>query len=423
MARSANKLSTLKIKSTKEPGLYADGGNLYLQVSQEGTKSWLFRFMIAGRARKMGLGSADYVPLAEARKKAAAAYGLLIDGVDPIDERDQRRALIADQVAHQKAERSRQKTFKQCAEAFIANKKAGWKNPKSEAQWTSSLKTYAYPFIGDLRAADIDLSHVKDVLEPIWRTKTETANRVRGRIEMILNWAAVHNYRSGENPARWRGHLDMILSARSEVAPVKHHEALPYSDIPKFMADLRKRDSISARALEYTILTAVRTSDTIGGVRTEVDEKDKVWTIPAARLKGKKGKRKTNHTVPLSKAAFTILEMVPHDDKHLFAGGKEGQSLSNMAMAELLKSMGYGSITVHGFRSTFRDWAAEKTAYPNEMCELALAHVVSDKVEAAYRRGDMREKRRRLMEDWAKFCASPAAAKAGNVVSIRAANK
>jgi integrase len=268
----------------------------------------------------------------------------------------------------------------------------------------------------------VEDAHIMKVLQPIWNNKTETANRVRGRIEKVLDRARALKLRGGENPARWKGHLDQLLPAKSQVSPVEHHPALPYSDLPAFMAKLRKRNGVSARALEFTILTIARTGDTVGAKWSEIDQKEKLWTVPAARVKGKKGARKRDHVVPLTAQALALLEDLPSDGAYVFPGGKKGDGLSNMAMAEALKEMGIAGdvATVHGFRSTFKDWASEQTSYPNKLSEMAMAHTVSDKVEQAYRRGDMREKRRRLMQDWANFCASPVSDRA-NVVSIRTA--
>jgi integrase len=415
MGRASNKLSTLEVKKDLPPGLYGDGDGLYLQVSNLKTKAWVFRFMMAGTARKMGLGSVDRVTLADARKKAKAAYSLVQDGVDPIDAREAKRSAEA-------LEKAKVVTFKACAEKYIAAHEAGWKSEKHGAQWAATLERYANPVIGHLSVASIDVGLVLKVIEPIWSIKTETANRIRGRIESILDWARARGLRTGENPARWRGHLDQLLPARSSVAPVKNHKALPYTDLPRFMAALRQRDSVSARALEYTILTVARTGDTIGGIWAEIDPAERLWTVPAARVKGKKGARKRDHVVPLSDRAFDLLEAMPREGEFIFPGAKEKAPLSNMAMLEFLQGMGFGEkLTVHGFRSAFKDWCSDRTAYPNELSEMALAHTVSDKVEAAYRRGDMREKRRRLMADWAEFCASSARGVSANVVALRAA--
>ena len=400
MSRPTNKLSAkLTEKNDLKPGLYGDGGGLYLQVSDYKTKAWVFRYMMAGRARKMGLGDFELVSLKDARKKRDAAYGLVVDGIDPIEARKARKA-------EQAVENAKTLTFKECAEKYIAAHKAGWKSPKHAGQWEATLETYAYPAIGKLPVAAIDVALVLKVIEPIWSTKTETASRVRGRIESILSWAKARGYRQGENPATWRGHLDQLLPARSQVAPVEHHAALSYADLPAFMVKLRAKEGVSARALEFTILTIARTGDTIGATWKEVDKAEKLWTVPAARVKGKKGARKRDHVVPLSNQALSILKKAATDETYLFPSGKAG--LSNAAMSELLKGMGYAPdvATVHGFRSTFKDWCSEQTSYPNELSEMAMAHTVSDKVEAAYRRGDMREKRRKLMADWAAFCAS-----------------
>jgi integrase len=400
MARPTNKLSVkFTEKADLNPGLYGDGGGLYLQVSDFKTKAWVFRYMMAGRARKMGLGDFELVSLKDARKKRDAAYGLVVDGVDPIEERKTRKA-------EQAAESAKTLTFKECAESYIAAHKAGWKSAKHAGQWEATLETYAYPVIGNLPVQLIETAHVMKIVEPIWKDKTETASRVRGRIEKVLDRAKALKLRSGENPAAWRGHLDQLLPAKSQVSPVENHPALPYAELPAFMAKLRAKEGVSARALEFTILTVARTGDTIGGKWKEINKTEKLWTVPAARVKGKKGARKRDHVVPLTKQALAALDAVPKEGAYIFPGGKEDAGLSNAAMSELLKGMGYSPeyATVHGFRSTFKDWAGDLTAYPNEMSEMAMAHTVDDKVEAAYRRSDMREKRRRMMADWAAYC-------------------
>jgi integrase len=406
MARPTNRLSTLTLKKDLPPGLYADGGGLYMQVSQQKTKAWIFRFTRAGVPRKMGLGSVSVktddkrITLADARQKATAARSLLVDGVDPIADRRARKAV-------QQAESAKALTFKQCAESYIAAHKSGWKSDKHAGQWESTLKTYAYPIIGDLPVQMIETAHVMKIVQPIWETKTETASRVRGRIEKVLDRAKALKLRTGENPAAWRGHLDQLLPPKSQVAPVENFPALPYAELPAFMKKLRAKEGVSARALEFTILTVARTGDTIGATQQEINKSEKLWTVPAARVKGKKGARKRDHVVPLSKQALAVLKVVPADGgDYVFPGGNEGAGLSNAAMSELLKGMGYSPdvATVHGFRSTFKDWCSDLTAYPNEMSEMAMAHTVDDKVEAAYRRSNMREKRRALMADWAKYC-------------------
>jgi integrase len=415
MGRSSNKLTTLEVKKDLPPGLYGDGDGLYLQVSNQKTKAWVFRYMMAGRARKMGLGAVDRVTLADARKKAKAAYSLVQDGVDPIEERGARKAKQA-------AESAKALTFKECAEGYIAAHKSSWKSDKHAGQWEATLETYAYPVIGALPVQLIETAHVMKIIQPIWESKTETASRVRGRIEKVLDRAKALKIRSGENPAAWRGHLDQLLPAKSQVAPVENHPALPYAELPEFMAKLRAKEGVSARALEFTILTVARTGDTIGATRQEIDRTERLWAVPAGRVKGKRGARKRDHVVPLAKQALAVLDAVPEEGSFIFPGGKEGAGLSNAAMSELLKGMGYSPdvATVHGFRSTFTDWVADETDYPNEMSELAKAHTVSDKVERAYRRGNMLEKRRRMMADWAKFCTSPVRSNKDNVIAMRA---
>lgn len=420
MGRAVNQLSDKWIKKTDiPPGLYGDGNGLYLQVSNRNTKAWIFRFMIRGRARKMGLGDIDQVSLKDARKLAQAKRLLVVDGVDPIEDRKTRKAAL---VVEREATRAKATTFRQCAEAYIKAHQSGWKSAKHASQWAATLEAYAYPVIGSLPVALVDRSHVMKILEPIWTTKTETASRVRGRVEKKLDRARAIGLREGENPARWTGHLDQLLPRKTQVSPVEHFAALPYKQMPAFMTKLRKRDGVSARALEFTILNITRTANTIGAKWSQIDEKEQTWTIPGELMKGKKGKRRPDHVIPLSDRALAILQDLPRDGgEFVFPGAKEGAGLSNMAMAETLKEMGYDgdTATVHGFRSTFKDWASEQTSYANELTEMAMAHTVSNKVEAAYRRGDMREKRVRLMEDWAGYCEGQAVG-GDNVVAIGA---
>ncbi len=382
----------------KEPGLYPDGGGLYLQVTRgvDGgpRRSWVLRFRtIAGNTREMGLGSALDVALADARADADAARKLVRRGLDPIDER---------KLARQKAvaEAVRAMSFKQCAEAYIAAHEASWKNPKHRQQWSRTLEVYAYPVFGDLPVSAIDVALVTKVLDPIWQTKTETAARVRGRIESVLDWAAVRGLRDGANPARWRGHLQRALPARSKVQRVRHHPALPYLELPAFVAQLRAMRCLSARALELLILTGTRTSETTAAEWCEFDFKEGVWVIPAQRMKAGR-----EHRVPLAGRALTLLRELKllGDARWVFPGNKGKSHLSNMAMLQLVRGMDRPGMTVHGFRSTFRDWTAEQTNFPREVAEAALAHTIGDKVEAAYRRGDLFEKRRSLMGAWAEF--------------------
>ena len=383
--------------SAVDTGLFADGGGLYLQVTESGAKTWIFRFMLAGRRRDMGLGAVHTVSLADARVEAQRCRQLVRDGIDPIETR--KAAKLA-----AKAEKAKAMTFKQCAEAYIRAHEAGWKNAKHAAQWTSTLTTYAFPVMGELPVASVDTGLVMKVIEPIWTTKTETASRVRGRIESILDWATVRHYRAGENPARWKGHLDHLLPTKAKVQKGGHHAALPYDQIADFMAALRKQDGIGARALEFAILTAARTGEVIGAAWDEIDFDKQLWTIPAERMKADK-----EHRVPLSDPAVAILREMEkvRDGDFVFPGGKAQRPLSNMALLTTLRRMKRTDVTVHGFRSTFRDWAAEQTSVASEVAEMALAHAVGDKVEAAYRRGDLFEKRRRLMDGWAKYCSTP----------------
>jgi integrase len=408
MGRQVEKLSALAVSRAKTRGYLGDGGGLYLQVSATGSKSWVFRFKDHGRLREMGLGSIHAIGLAEARKRATACRQMRLDGTDPIAVKKAGRL-------NAKLEAARAMTFQQCAEAYFEAHKAGWQNAKHAAQWSSTVKTYAYPVFGALPVQTVDVALIAKVLEPIWNSKTETASRLRGRIERVLDWAAVRGYRQGDNPARWRGHLDQLLPARSKVRKVQHHAALPYTEVGQFMADLREQESTSALALEFLILTATRTAEVIGATWSEFDLDAAVWTMPAERMKAKK-----EHRVPLSKPALAMLKRL---HKHragefVFMGAKPGRPLSNMALLMLLERLGRSDLTVHGFRSTFRDWAAERTNFPREVAEHALAHSLPDKVEAAYRRGDLFEKRRRLMDAWARYCSG--IEKAGTVIPLSA---
>ncbi|WPO42520.1 tyrosine-type recombinase/integrase [Tardiphaga sp. 42S5] len=412
MARTVGKLSALKVVRLAKPGMHADGAGLYLQITGTGAKSWLYRFSLNGRAREMGLGSLSAVSLSEAREAAARCRRARQDGVDPIEARkaDQARARL---------DAAKAITFSEAAAQYIEANRSAWRNAKHAAQWDSTLKRYVAPVFGSLPVQGIDVALVLKVIEPIWSKKPETAGRVRGRIETILDWATARGLRSGENPARWRGHLDKLLPKLSKVRAVKHHAALPYDQMPSFMVALAAQDGTAARALEFAILTAGRTGEVIGASWPEIDDTEAAWTIDGNRMKAGK-----DHRVPLSPRAVALLKRVKEEpgasNEFVFPGGKSGRPLSNMAMAVLLDRMKYDAITVHGFRSTFRDWAAERTSFPNEVVEMALAHAVGDKTEAAYRRGDLFEKRRRLMAEWAKFCSTPVAAKRDTVVPIRA---
>jgi integrase len=403
------KLTALKTTKVEATGYYGDGGGLFLQVSKYGSKSWVFRFKANGRLREMGLGSVETYSLAEARERARACRKLRDEDKDPIEERNAARLQA-------KLEAAKAMNFEQCAERYIAAHKAGWRNPKHAAQWPSTLANYVNPILGALPVQTIDTALVMKAIEPIWNDKPETASRVRGRIESILDWAAARGYRQGENPARWRGHLDKLLPRKTSVRRVEHHAALPYPEIAAFIAELREQEGVAARALEFAILTAARTGEVIGSRWDEFDFAERLWTVHAARMKAGK-----EHRVPLSDAALAILKELPkvrHGD-FVFPGGRAGRPISNMAMLMLLRRMGRDDLTIHGFRSSFRDWAAERTGFLAEVAEMALAHTISDKVEAAYRRGDLFQKRRQMMDAWAKFCAVPWAT--GRVVPLATA--
>lgn len=391
--REAKKLTPLAIAKLSKPGRYAVGDGAYLQIAAGGSRSWIFRYNRNGQARHMGLGPFDLVPLAEARDKAKAARKALLDGADPIDAKRQTKA-------RKRLEEAKRMTFKAAAERMISSHEAAWQNAKHRQQWTNTLGTYAFPIIGELPIGEVDTSLVLKVLEPIWTAKPETASRVRGRIEAVLDWAKARGDRTGENPARWRGHLDKLLPKQSKVRRVRNHPAMPYADLPTFMGELRGRESISARALEFAILTAARTGEVIGAQWSEIDLDGGMWVIPPDRMKAKR-----EHRVALSPRAVDLLRALPRVGAHVFPGARAGKPLSNMALLELMRGMAPDYVP-HGFRSTFRDWAAEQTDTASEVVEMALAHAISSKVEAAYRRGDLFEKRRSLMADWATYAGS-----------------
>ncbi len=415
MPRHIRRLNALAASRAKKRGMYPDGNGLYLQVAASGAKSWVYRFMLNGVARWMGLGPFDAVPLADARVKALEARRLRLAGVDPIKARAGARTEA-------RLEAARSITFKDAAEAYMEAHKAGWRSPKHAEQWRNTLETYAYPVFGSLPVQGVDVALVMKVLGPIWATKTETASRVRGRIESVLDWASARGYRLGENPARWRGHLENLLPRRSRVQRVKHHPALPYGEVGAFMVGLRRQEGAAASVLEFLILTACRTGEVTGARWGEFNIEEALWTIPAERIKSGR-----QHRVPLSLAARAIINSMQkvrateHGDGLVFPGGKRGRTLSSMVLLALLKRMGRSDITVHGFRSTFRDWAAERTNYPREVAEMALGHAVGDRVEAAYRRGDLFEKRRKMMDAWADYCGTVHEVGADKVVPIKGA--
>ncbi|MBA4754527.1 MAG: site-specific integrase [Sphingobium sp.] len=397
----SNVLTPLAVKNAKA-GRHADGGGLHLLVKESGARSWVYRFMLNGKSRDVGLGAAgpDGISLSQARDARDALRLKVKAGIDPLDERQRKaaEALAAAQVAQVAG-----MTFKGVAETYISANEASWRNDKHRQQWRNTLASYVYPVIGELPVAEIATAHVLKILEPIWQDKPETASRIRGRIETVLDAAKARGYREGENPARWRGHIAQILPRRSRLTR-GHHKAMPYEAIPAFVAKLREREAMAALALEFVILTASRTSEVLGATWAEVDLDNALWTVPASRMKAGK-----EHRIPLSPRAVEILEAVkPLGKASLFPANKSGK-LSTMAMSMLLRRMDVAA-TVHGFRSTFRDWAAERTGYAHEVAEMALAHTIESAVERAYRRGDLFAKRRRLMADWATYCASDGAA-------------
>jgi integrase len=390
-----NRLTARTVETKKTPGYYSDGGSLYLRITPNLTKSWAFIYRKADKRTEIGLGSIINLTLEQARDKADTLRKQLASGIDPLGDRRL-------QESKRKAQVAKVMTFQQCADAYIDSHRAGWKNQKHIQQWQNTLAQYAFPIFGDLDVNCIDTALITKCLEPIWLIKNETAGRVRGRIESVLDWAAARKYREGDNPARWRGHLDKLLAKPSKVQKTEHHRALPYTEINSFIELLRLQDGIAAKCLEFTILTAARTGESIGATWDEIDLAAKTWTIPAVRMKAER-----EHRVPLSSYALTILNDMAavRLNDYVFPSNKKG--LSNMAMLTLLRRMDRADITVHGFRSTFRDWAAEFTAYPGEVVEMALAHTIKNQTEAAYRRGDLLEKRSRLMEEWARYCNAP----------------
>jgi integrase len=395
MAREMGKLAAVSL-SKLPAGMHGDGGNLWLQVTETGARTWLFRFRHSGKARAMGLGPLHTISLAEARIKAREYRQLLLSGFDPLEARKAKR--VGELLAAAKT-----MTFQECAEAYIASHQAGWRNAKHAAQWPASLAAYVYPVIGALAVQMVDVTLVMKAIEPIWTAKPETASRVRGRIECVLDWATARGYRTGENPARWRGHLENLLPQKRKVRRVEHLAALPYVELAAFMAELRQQSGTAARALEFAILTAARTGEVRCATWPEIDAEGRLWAIPAERMKAGR-----EHRVPLSEAARAVLIGLERKGSRIFP-------ILPRSMLDLLGKLRPG-ITVHGFRSTFSDWAAEQTSFPHEVREMALAHAVGSKVEAAYRRSDLFEKRRQLAEAWATFCEGEPT---GNVITLR----
>jgi len=406
MAKKSEQLTALKVKKLKEAGSYPDGQGLYLQLSQSGNKTWFYRYQKDGKGRKHGLGSYPTVTLDMARKKATACRILRDKGIDPIEYKKQ-------QTLDEELKKLKGVTFEECAINYIDSHKAGWKNRKHEQQWRNTLKTYAYPYIGKLAVKSIDTGLVLKVLEPIWYEKTETATRVRQRIENILDWAKVRKYRTGENPALWRGHLDKTLPKPTKVQKVKHFNAMPYVDVPKYFQKIRKTETLAAKALAFIILTASRNGEARGAMWAEIDLKKGIWELPAERMKADRP-----HRVPLSKEAIKVLKEAKKfsHDEYVFTGLKKNKPISEAAIRNLIRT-DHSEVTIHGFRSSFRDWCAEMTNYPREVAEAALAHTLKDKTEAAYQRGDIFVKRKKLMDAWANYCLK--SDKSAKVVPIK----
>ena len=399
-----NKLTTLQVKNAK-PGtdkhgrpsakLYLDGSGLYLHVGATGGKSWVFRYTLNGKSRDMGLGRADVFSLAEARERALAARKLVADGIDPLNVKSKPAVTVP--------------SFKDCAERYINAQAPGWKNEKHAWQWGQTLSAHVYPILGDLPVDQVDTAAIQRCLTqgepPLWLRMPETATRIRGRIEAVLGWATTMGHRTGDNPARWKNHLDNLLPARNKVDKVKHHDAMPYADVPAFLPELQGHAGIAARTLEFAILTAARTGEVIGATWSEIDLEKRLWTVPAERMKAAQ-----EHVVPLSDRAVGLLESLERKGAKLFP-------ISNMAMLMLLRKSGHSDITVHGFRSSFRNWC-EETGVRRELAEAALSHQVGDKTEAAYNRTRLIEQRRTIMQAWADFCFGQPTT--GNVIQLRA---
>ncbi len=415
MAKLINKMTDAKARKSG-PGLHSDGDGLYLQVRGPRARSWILRYMLDGKAREMGLGAYPATSLEDARQQRDRFKRLRQEGQDPIEAREKDRAaarLVGAQAI----------TFTEAAAAFIRDKSHAWKNDKHRQQWTNTLNTYVNPTLGNVAVQSITTAMVKAVLDPIWTTKPETASRVRGRIEAVLDWCKALNYREGDNPAAWRGNLKDLLPHTADVAETEHHLALPVVQMPAFMARLRALDSVAARALEWIILTGVRANEALKAVPAEISDFEKSWTVPKVRMKGRRGKAK-DHRVPLSSRALEILKLLPRssENPYLFQGLRRGKHLTDGALRMLLARMGVSEeATTHGFRATFRTWAAEQTRFPWAVCEKAIAHVVGDETKQAYDRGDLYEKRRHLMDAWEGFCASSPVVRGARVVSISAA--
>jgi integrase len=393
MPKKAKELSPLEVRRLEKPGLHAVGGvaGLLLQVTPTGARSWILRVTVGSRRRDLGLGGFPDVPLTDARDKAREARELIAQGIDPAEQKKAAKAALM-------AAEAKIITFNECARRYLKSKTKEFSNPKHAAQWESTLNTYASPFIGKLAVDKIEMAHIMQVLTPIWDSKTETASRVRGRVESVLSWATVSGFRTGENPARWKGGLDIVLPKPRKITKVKHHTALPWQEVPAFMPDLRKLGGMGAKALEFAILTAARSGEVRGATWDEIDLKGKLWTIPAERMKAKKA-----HRVPLNADALKLLKALPRlgGSNHVFPSARGGP-LSDMTLSKALKSMGVDAVP-HGFRSSFKDWARTSTRFADEVSELALAHVSTDATRAAYARDELLPQRTKLMDSWGDF--------------------
>ncbi|MBB4287914.1 tyrosine-type recombinase/integrase [Roseospira goensis] len=410
--RGTRRLTARQVATTTEPGLYADGDGLYLRVSPAGTRGWIYRYQIGGRRRDMGLGRTAEVSLARARELAGEARALVRDGRDPIEAREAARAATAAEAA---ARAAPVHTVRAAAEALLAVRRPGWSSPKSAQAWEATLGRYVYPVIGDLDVAAVDTEAVLRVLTPLWAEVPETASRVRGRLEAILDYARVREWRGGDNPARWRGHLDHLLARPHDLAPVRHHRAVPWRAMPAVWQQVRAADGLGARALELVILTACRVGEVRWARWDEIDREARLWVIPAERMKARRA-----HRVPLTAPALDLLrrrwarriERGPGAEL-VFPGQRRGRPISDMTLTTTCRRLGLPAVP-HGFRSSFRDWAAETTAESHEVCEAALAHAPRDRVVAAYQRGDLLDRRRRLMDAWAAYLAGEGDGAAGS---------
>jgi len=415
VARLIGRLTELQVQRAKQ-GWHNDGGGLYLRVEVKPDKHgkdrksrwWVYRYGGCGK-RYHGLGPAHTVSLAEAREQARRCRKLLLEGADPIAAGKARRAAV-------KLAQANAKTFQECAVGYHEAHKAAWANAKHVKEWRASLEHHVFPVIGNLPVAEVRVGHVLRVLELIWTTKSETASRLRSRIEVVLDWAKARGLREGENPARWRGHLANLLPRIGKAARVKHHAALPYRDIPTFMTKLRQREGGEARTLEFAVLTAARAGEVCGATWDEVDHITQTWTVPRERMKGRRA-----HRVPLAPAARVVLEQTPPEQRHGYIffpdASRRGKPVTVIALWRLTQELTGGTATTHGFRSAFKDWASEQTAFPREVIEMALAHRVGDDTEQAYLRGDLLKKRRQLMDAWAAF-SSTSSQVSGNVAPI-----